>query len=416
ITTQARDTYLKALAQFYSGMICTLLSREEEARGHFRAVLGSGIGHGPVTVLSLFYLQKDTIDEKGPEVLLDEKNGKPVNNMINLFLADRYFRTGQEKELLQALNYGISLELNQDIYYRYFYRYYLTRNDLERSLLYIKKLINEYPSSIFQEEARFNYACLLFQEKEYSEAGKLFQTLAETSPDSPYSARTLYFLGFIHFEQKEYEEAEKNLLSAIKGLEPGSALRTSGISLLAGIYVVKEEYRKNISLLAPVKDPAPDLMYTLAYSYSRTEQGSRALELVQDILDRPAEPDTHYRAFLLLHSLCTNTGNDGPLLKYIFKIKENRYVTGRDFINYILDLAGLQHRNRNYRESVNQLLNAITYDMEPEQKIRINLLLYRDYRSLKWQEKASAVLDTLIRLDPDNAERYRQEKEESEQP
>ena len=213
-----------------------LTNKGAEKSVHNRALLGLGI--------SLYHLN----DNKTALKYLNElENSDPgfESQKLNFFLAENYFATGDYKSALSNYNSasGTDQEINSQALYGKAYSYFNT-GDYENAAYqfadYIKKnpknkrisdaklrLADSYfgsknysaASKVYQElftadaklskdpYARYQYAQALYKSGKTNEAINEFRSIQEKFPMSEYAEVSLFTIGWIHFQKKEYTQS-----------------------------------------------------------------------------------------------------------------------------------------------------------------------------------------------------------------
>ena len=209
---------------------------EAEKSVHYRALLGLGI--------ALFHLNDNKTALKYLTEL-DDADPNFESQKLNFFLAENYFAIGEYKQALNRYNIatGEDDEINSQTLYGKGYSYFNT-GDYENASYqfsdYIKKnpenkritdaklrLADSYfgsknyiaASKVYQElftadvkqsnnpYARYQYAQALYKSGKTNEAIDEFKSIQENFPTSEYGEVSLYTIGWIYFQKKEYTES-----------------------------------------------------------------------------------------------------------------------------------------------------------------------------------------------------------------
>ena len=213
-----------------------LANQGAEKSVHNRALLGLGI--------SLFHLNDNKTALK---YLTDLENADPgfEAQKLNFFLAENYFAIGDFKSALNNYNSssGTDQEINSQTLYGKAYCYfnlgdyenaayqfsdYIKKNPKNKRLSDAKlRLADSYfgsknysaASKVYQElfsadaklstdpYARYQYAQALYKSGKTNEAINEFRSIQEKFPNSEYAEVSLYTIGWIHFQKKEYSQA-----------------------------------------------------------------------------------------------------------------------------------------------------------------------------------------------------------------
>ena len=198
-----------------------------------RALLGLGI--------ALFHLN----DNKTALKYLNELDNSEPNfesQKLNFFLAENYFASGEYKQALYRYNNanGEDNEINSQTLYGKGYSYFNT-GDYENAAYQFADYIKKYPgnkritdaklrladsyfgsknysaaSKVYQElftadvrqstnpYSRYQYAQALYKSGKTNEAIDEFRSIQENFPTSEYAEVSLYTIGWIYFQRKEY--------------------------------------------------------------------------------------------------------------------------------------------------------------------------------------------------------------------
>ena len=213
-----------------------LANQGAEKSVHNRALLGLGI--------SLYHLNDNKTALK---YLTDLENADPgfETQKLNFFLAENYFAIGDFKSALNNYNNssGTDQEINSQTLYGKAYCYfnlgdyenaayqfsdYIKKNPKNKRLSDAKlRLADSYfgsknysaASKVYQElfsadaklstdpYARYQYAQALYKSGKTDEAINEFRSIQEKFPNSEYAEVSLYTIGWIHLQKKEYSQA-----------------------------------------------------------------------------------------------------------------------------------------------------------------------------------------------------------------
>lgn len=213
-----------------------LANQGAEKSVHNRALLGLGI--------SLYHLNDNKTALK---YLTELENADPgfETQKLNFFLAENYFAIGDFKSALNNYNSspGADQEINSQTLYGKAYCYfnlgdyenaayqfsdYIKKNPKNKRLSDAKlRLADSYfgsknysaASKVYQElfsadaklstdpYARYQYAQALYKSGKTDEAINEFRSIQEKFPNSEYAEVSLYTIGWIHFQKKEYSKS-----------------------------------------------------------------------------------------------------------------------------------------------------------------------------------------------------------------
>ncbi|MCU0343201.1 MAG: tetratricopeptide repeat protein [Ignavibacterium sp.] len=213
-----------------------IANKDLEKSVYNRALLGIGI--------SLFNLNDHITALK---YLNELENSDPgfESQKLNFFLAENYFATGNYKSALNNYNSvsGTDQEINSQTLYGKAYSYF-NLGDYENAAYHFADYIKKYPknkrlsdaklrladsyfgsknytaaSKVYQElfsadarlstdpYARYQYAQALYKSGKTNEAITEFASIQEKFPNSEYAEVSLYTIGWIHFQRKEYKQS-----------------------------------------------------------------------------------------------------------------------------------------------------------------------------------------------------------------
>ncbi|MBK7230540.1 MAG: tetratricopeptide repeat protein [Ignavibacteriales bacterium] len=210
-----------------------------------RALLGLGIAHyrSDDNKTSLQYLNELDNTESGFET-----------QKLNYFLAENYFATNDFKEAINRYNNvnGKDVDLNLQALYGKAYSYF-NSGDYENAAYQFLDFTKKYPKDKRFTDARLRLADSYFGSKNYSAASKVYQELftsdsrlsidpniryqyaqtlyksgktdeaitefkniQEKFPNSEYAEVSLYTIGWIHFQKRQYTQSIAQYNSVIK--------------------------------------------------------------------------------------------------------------------------------------------------------------------------------------------------------
>lgn len=213
-----------------------IANKGAEKSVHSRALLGLGI--------SLYHLNDNKTALKYLNELENSDPGFEIQK-LNFFLAENYFASNDFKASLNNYNsaIGSDQEINSQTVYGKAYSYfnlgdyenaayqfadYIKKNPKNKRLSDAKlRLADSYfgsknysaASKVYQElfsadaklstdpYARYQYAQALYKSGKTNEAINEFRSIQEKFPNSEYAEVSLYTIGWIHFQKKEYTQS-----------------------------------------------------------------------------------------------------------------------------------------------------------------------------------------------------------------
>lgn len=297
-----------------------LANQGAEKSVHDRALLGIGI--------SLFHLNDNKTALK---YLTDLENADPgfETQKLNFFLAENYFAIGDFKNALNNYNSssGTDQEINSQTLYGKAYCYfnlgdyenaayqfsdYIKKNPKNKRLSDAKlRLADSYfgsknysaASKVYQElfsadaklstdpYARYQYAQALYKSGKTDEAINEFRSIQEKFPNSEYAEVSLYTIGWIHFQKKEYSQAIEQYNNVIAKY-PKTKLEPIIYYSIGDANFNMENYDKAIDNYEKVISQFPSSQYVfdavtgIQYSYVAKGDPEKAVSFLDEFVSK----------------------------------------------------------------------------------------------------------------------------------
>ena len=226
--------------------------------------------------------------------------GLKLNQSVAQDAAQRFIEAANNEPRQQIMSYNLA-------------KYFFTKNDFARAVIYYERAGYDNLSNEEIADAKFELAYSYFNLKQFDQAKPLFNEIHQL-PDNKYYYDANYYYGFISFQQRDYAEA----LSSFKKVESvekyqalvpyyiadiyyaqgkkDDALRygeqalshndvyyRKDLNLLMGqIYFEKKEFAKALPLLEAYVNSSDkvskEIMYELSYAYYDGNQVEKAIE------------------------------------------------------------------------------------------------------------------------------------------
>ncbi len=226
--------------------------------------------------------------------------GLKLNQSVSEDAAQRYIDAAGNEARQQIMSYNLA-------------KYYFTRNDFARAIVYYERAGYDNLSNEEIADAKFELAYSYFNLKQFEQAKPLFNEIHQL-PGNKYYYDANYYYGYISFQQRDYGEALASLkkvekIEKYKALVPyyiadiyyaqgnkDEALRygeqallsndvyyRKDLNLLIGqIYFEKKQFAKSLPLLQAYVNSSDkvskDVMYELSYAYYDGNQVEKAIE------------------------------------------------------------------------------------------------------------------------------------------
>ncbi|MDQ6890389.1 MAG: tetratricopeptide repeat protein, partial [Bacteroidota bacterium] len=226
--------------------------------------------------------------------------GLKLNQSVAEDAAQRYIDAANNEPRQQIMSYNLA-------------KYYFTKNDYARAVVFYERAGYDNLSNEEIADAKFELAYSYFNLKQFDKAKPLFNEIHQL-PSNKYYYDANYYYGFISFQQKDYAEALSSFkkvetIEKYQGLVPyyiadiyyaqgkkDEALRygeqallrndvyyRKDLNLLIGqIYFEKKEFAKALPLLEAYVNSSDkvskEIMYELSYAYYDGNQVEKAIE------------------------------------------------------------------------------------------------------------------------------------------
>lgn len=226
--------------------------------------------------------------------------GLKLNQSVAEDAAQRFIEAANNEPRQQIMSYNLA-------------KYYFTKNDFARAIVYYERAGYDNLSNEEIADAKFELAYSYFNLKQFDKAKPLFNEIHQL-PDNKYYYDANYYYGFISFQQRDYAEALSSFkkvenIEKYQGLVPyyiadiyyaqgkkDEALRygeqallrndvyyRKDLNLLIGqIYFEKKEFAKALPLLEAYVNSSDkvskEVMYELSYAYYDGNQVEKAIE------------------------------------------------------------------------------------------------------------------------------------------
>lgn len=217
--------------------------------------------------------------EAAAKQFIEAANNEPRQQMMSFHLARYYFT---KSDFARAVVYferagydNLSNEEIADAKFELAYSYFNVEQFDKAKPLFNE--IHQLPDNKYYNDANYYYGYLSFRDKDFSEALNSFQKV-ESVPK--YKGLAPYYITQIYYFQGKKEDA---LRYGENALNEGDAIYKKELNLLMGqIFFEKKEFKKALPLLEAYVNSSEkvskEIMYELSYCYYDANQVDKAIE------------------------------------------------------------------------------------------------------------------------------------------
>ncbi len=406
VTLKCKSSSLKNYSLFFTGMINFYLKKNETSIRNFKLLsTGKKINEDLAALSELFInIQNNNLTQPLLYNIINKnKQSKELLNFAYLNLSSLYIKNNDLNKAKSILEEGLSLNFMQDYYFHFLSQLYILKQDYEDAEKLLKKIINDYPQSPFSVESLYNLGMINLKKGNTITALKYFYQVSSKSLPKDLFIRNSFQLGKIKYKNKNFKKAKEYFLSIIKPENKNSLFFRNSLLYVSDILIQNKKYNENRKLLIKYIDKSNDhdINYRLALSYYNNKKYKKALHLINKILTHSDDMELNYKTLIILINIGEILSDDVLLTKYLFKFRDNKYLSESRYIDYIIKLCIINYKNKNYKKAIRNLLYSITLDSNLKQKKKIYFNLYKNYKALNLKEKAIKTLSTLINMEDD---------------
>ena len=218
-------------------------------------------------------------EEAAQSTSIDAQTGKIINEAIELMNVNDYAAAGQKigtlrLDRLSPYERGRVEQILFNITYQ--------QENYEEARGHLQKAIDSGGLNAQEiDSARYQAAQLYMQEDKWREAAAAFEEWFKTALN-PNSA-AYYYLAAAYYQQEDFARALAPAKKAVELMDPAKP-NESWLSMLAALYLNREEYREAIPLLQQLIEAAPDkksYWIQLSSVYVQTEDYASGLAVMQ---------------------------------------------------------------------------------------------------------------------------------------
>lgn len=201
------------------------------------------------------------------------------------------------------------------------------KNEAEREYL---DFASKNPKSDYAPMSLFGAANIALADKKYSEAGKMFSSLAETYPANPLAPNALYKKYYCEYFQGNENEAVENAKKLIDRY-PKSRFSSSALFWLVDYFRELKDYEKAVSFLDELiskfrddKEISAQALYEKAYVFSKAEKPNRALDCLKELNQKYPDNKVASDGLFLCGDIYSAKGDYAEAITYYQKAAERR--------------------------------------------------------------------------------------------
>ena len=218
-------------------------------------------------------------EEAAQSTSIDAQTGKIINEAIELMNVNDYAAAGQKigtlrLDRLSPYERGRVEQILFNITYQ--------QENYEEARGHLQKAIDSGGLNAQEiDSARYQTAQLYMQEDKWREAAAAFEEWFKTALN-PNSA-AYYYLAAAYYQQEDFARALAPAKKAVELMDPTKP-NESWLSMLAALYLNREEYREAIPLMQQLIEAAPDkksYWIQLSSVYVQTEDYANGLAVMQ---------------------------------------------------------------------------------------------------------------------------------------
>lgn len=324
------------------------------------------------------------------KIFVDETNDKEKKGDANLRLGDAYYLEKDDKNA--AKYYQRAIDLNQKnvdyaIYQKAIVSGYMDDNDEKERLL--SKLLREYPNSIYAKNSTFELANTYRNQRNDTEALKLYKQIVESNPTGEQRRKALLNIGGIHLRNKRYGDAEDVFEQIVREF-PNTVESEAAINELEKAYTDQGKI-----------DQFPDLLSRLGIQYSASKLDStlwvpanqaylngdcdNAQKAINAYLDKIQNPSHYVSAYFYLGECAYLKKNYDQALTYYEKVINRKQMHLEDALYHSANITYLLER---FEKSYEYYVQLEPLNADQVKTATINKGIMRTAYKLKKWEKA----------------------------
>ena len=249
-----------------------------------------------------------------------------------------------------------------------------------------------YKGTLYQgafQRNDFTYGVAMFQHGYLDEAAASFAQVIAARPDYP---EAYYNLGTLNLERRDFAEARRNLEQALK-LHPNYPEAWNNLGMMAAQQGQADDAVRNFQQSLSLRPDYATALLNLGNVYRRQgnfEQAGKSLNRALEI--QPDDPETNY-SLGMFYAQQNQLERAGTFLQKALELRP-------DYAEAMNNLGVLYVREQNYAKAEQQFRECIRVARAFDQAY---LNLTRLYMMQNQKEQAKAVLQDLLRLQPENA-------------
>lgn len=222
------------------------------------------------------------------EGYIDKYPDSPYSNRVYALIGSAYFFDAQYEEALAFFNSlsldGLEKDELDDIIYRKAISY-LNIGNTKQAAIWFQTLKGS--SGKYQKDCNYYMGYIRYTQKRYDEALSLLLPL---NNDPKYYSLAPFYVADIYVKQKKYNSAQQTAIDFIKK-HPNETGTTEMYRILGEIHYMQQSYHSAIPLfekyMAKNKEPQRSANYMLGLSYYQTGVYSEAAEALGEVTKEP---------------------------------------------------------------------------------------------------------------------------------
>lgn len=279
--------------------------------------------------------------------------------MVNdsyLRLADSYLITKDYKNAIQWYDKVIANK-SSDADYALFQKAicYGSQGDFKRKITTLKKLINEYRSSQYYDDALYDIASTNLILNDQRNAIVYFDKLVKEKPKSSFAKKALVKMGFVYYNNNQYDQAVKSLRKVIDNY-PASLEAKEALVTLQNVYMdmgqvdTYIDYANTLDFVQVSTSEEDSLKYITGENHFINGDYNNAIQSLEKYINEFPQGGFVLSAYnYLTQSYEKNNDNDNALIYYqkIIEFPENQYT-----VMALLKVARAMYDTEEYQKAL----------------------------------------------------------------
>ncbi len=325
------------------------------------------------------------------EYLNSFKKGKKYSE-CELRLADSYYGS---KSYSKAANHYKNV-LERTSYFkndeRSFFNYAQTLFKSGESLKAIEvlnKIQNSFPASNYADDSQYLIGWIYFQQNEFDEAIDNYKKLFEIYPQSPLLPITYYSIGDSYFNKGEYDLAIQSYKQLIS-IFPNSSFVYDAVNGIQYCYIIQDESEEAIKYLENFINSHQRLNFIDKLQFKKAEiyysdgNYQAALREYSKLIDKYPESKLVYNSYYWMGKSASLLDRFDDAISY-FKFVINESLNTEEGFNSVLELGKIYRKQGNITEEINfynEILPRIKDDKQASEIKFVKAQAYLDNNNI----------------------------------